>query len=120
MPHYHGLFVILWALLPSLALLIVFISIDSLVQGIIIENHLPQSVILLGQDEINYSISVLKKNIQNLPSILSLEILSTNSANSLYKTYLFYRISCLTFISFLSILLSFLASKRLKIRFDAI
>ena len=119
MPYYHGLFVSLWVLLPSLTLLIIFVSIDSFVKDIIINNHLPQSVILLGQDEINYSISVLKNNIYNFKSILQLEILSIDSANSLYKTYLLYRISCLTFISCLSILLAFMASKRLEIRFDA-
>ena len=119
LPYYHGLFVLLWALLPSLTLLILFVSIDGFIQDVIIKNHLPQSVILLGQDEVNYSVSVLKNNIYNLQSILSLDILTIDSANSLYKTYLSYRISFLSFISFSSIVLAFLSSKKLAIRFDA-
>ena len=105
--------------MPSLTLLILFVSIDGFIQDVIIKNHLPQSVILLGQDEVNYSVSVLKNNIYNLQSILSLEILTIDSANSLYKTYLSYRISFLSFISFSSIVLAFLSSKKLAIRFDA-
>ena len=60
MPNYHGLFVILSSLLPCIIFLIVFISIDGFIKGVIIQNHLPNSLILLGQEEVDFSVSILR------------------------------------------------------------
>ena len=119
MPNYHGLFVILSSLLPCIIFLIVFISIDGFIKGVIIQNHLPNSLVLLGQEEVDFSVSILRNNIHNLQSILSLEILSTDSANSLYNYYFFYRAGFLTLIICITTLLAYLAGKKLNIRFDA-
>ena len=73
MPNYHGLFVILSSLLPCIIFLIVFISIDGFIKGSDYLNHLPNSLILLGQEEVDFSVSILRNNIHNLQSILSLK-----------------------------------------------
>ena len=119
MPNYHGLFVILSSLLPCIIFLIVFISIDGFIKEVIIQNHLPNSLILLGQEEVDFSVSILRNNIHNLQSILSLEILSTDSANSLYNYYFFYRAGFLTLTICITTFLAYLAGKKLNVRFDA-
>ena len=70
MPNYHGLFVILSSLLPCIIFLIVFISIDGFIKGVIIQNHLPNSLILLGREEVDFSVSILRNNIHNLHTLI--------------------------------------------------
>ena len=119
MPNYHGLYSLLWSQLVPLLLLLIFIVIDASVKELFIFERLPESIILLGQDEVNYSVNVIKDNIRNLDVLISLDILSIESANGLYNQYFLYRTLFLSIISLLSGALGFFAISRLNMRFDA-
>ena len=119
MPHYHGFYVFFWAVFPALIFLLIFLAIESPVQNALITNYLPKSILLMGQDEIIYSIRELGNNLGNLESIISLEILTSNEAKSLYFDYLIFRYSCLAFICALSLGLAINFGNRLSLRFDA-
>ena len=119
MPNYHGLYSLLWSQLVPLLLLLIFIVIDASVKELFIFERLPESIILIGQDEVNYSVNVIKDNIRNLDVLISLDILSIESANGLYNQYFLYRTLFLSIISLLSGALGFFAISRLNMRFDA-
>ena len=119
MPNYHGIYVFFWAVFPALIFLLIFLAIKSPVQNALITNYLPKSILLMGQDEIIYSIRELGNNLGNLESIISLEILTSNEAKSLYFDYLIFRYSCLAFICVLSLGLAINFGNRLSLRFDA-
>ena len=119
MPNYHGLYSLLWSQLIPLLLLLIFIVIDVSVKELLIFERLPESIILIGQDEINYSVNVIRDNIRNLDVLISLDILSIESANGLYNQYFLYRTLFLSIISLLSGALGFFAISRLNMRFDA-
>ncbi len=119
MPNYHGLYSLLWSQLIPLLLLLIFIVIDASVKELLIFERLPESIILIGQDEINYSVNVIRDNIRNLDVLISLDILSIESANGLYNQYFLYRTLFLSIISLLSGALGFFAISRLNMRFDA-
>ena len=119
MPNYHGLYSLLWSQLVPLLLLLIFIVIDASVKELFIFERLPESIILIGQDEVNYSVNVIKDNIRNLDVWISLDILSIESANGLYNQYFLYRTLFLSIISLLSGALGFFAISRLNMRFDA-
>ena len=119
MPNYHGLYSLLWSQLIPLLLLLIFIVIDASVKELLIFERLPESIILIGQDEINYSVNVIRDNIRNLDVLISLDILSIESANGLYNQYFLYRTLFLSIISLLSGVLGFFAISRLNMRFDA-
>ena len=112
MPNYHGLYSLLWSQLVPLLLLLIFIVIDASVKELFIFERLPESIILIGQDEVNYSVNVIKDNIRNLDVLIS-------SANGLYNQYFLYRTLFLSIISLLSGALGFFAISRLNMRFDA-
>ena len=119
MPNYHGMYSLLWSSLIPLVLFLLFIIIDTSIKERLILSYLPEAVIQIGQDEINYSVNVLKNNIRNLDSIIASNILPLDSANTLYDAYSLFRSSYLIFISLLSFALSFFAINRLSVRFDA-
>ncbi|MFL2816152.1 MAG: phosphate ABC transporter permease subunit PstC [Alphaproteobacteria bacterium] len=119
MPNYHGLYSLLWSQLIPLLLLLIFIVIDASVKELLIFERLPESIILIGQDEINYSVNVIRDNIRNLDVLISLDILSIESANGLYNQYFLYRTLFLSIISLLSGVIGFFAISRLNMRFDA-
>ena len=119
MPNYHGLYSLLWSQLVPLLLLLIFIVIDASVKELFIFERLPESIILIGQDEVNYSVNVIKDNIRNLDVLISLDILSIESANGLYNQYFLYRTLFLSITSLLSGALGFFAISRLNMRFDA-
>ena len=119
MPNYHGMYSLLWSSLIPLVLFLLFIIIDTSIKERLILSYLPEAVIQIGQDEINYSVNVLKNNIRNLDSIIASNILPLDSANTLYNAYSLFRSSYLIFISLLSFALSFFAINRLSVRFDA-
>ena len=98
MPNYHGLYSLLWSQLVPLLLLLIFIVIDASVKELFIFERLPESIILIGQDEVNYSVNVIKDNIRNLDVLISLDILSIESANGLYNQYFLYRTLFLSLI----------------------
>ncbi len=113
MPNYHGMYSLLWSSLIPLILFLLFIIIDTSIKERLILSYLPEAVIQIGQDEINYSVNVLKNNIRNLDSIIASNILPLDSANTLYNAYSLFRSSYLIFISLLSFALSFFAINRL-------
>ena len=87
MPNYHGMYSLLWSSLIPLILFLLFIIIDTSIKERLILSYLPEAVIQIGQDEINYSVNVLKNNIRNLDSIIASNILPLDSANTLYDAY---------------------------------
>ena len=114
MPIYHGLYVSLWTILPSIFLLILFF-IFFCIYFVTEFTYLSESIISLGLDEIIYVKSFLINNIANLTSLVESEFLSNDKAKSLSDKYSFGRIILFSLIFILSVIVPLEA----LVRFDA-
>ena len=119
MPIYHGLYVSLWTILPSLFLLISLLIFKSNILNFLVTPYLSESIISLGLDEIIYVKSFLINNISNLTSLVESEFLSKDMAYSLNEKYYLGRLIIFSSLISLSLIFSLITYRNLSIRFDA-
>ena len=119
MPIYHGLYVSLWTILPSIFLLILFLIFKNNIFDFLITPFISSSTISLGLDEIIYVKNSLISNISSLNNLIDSEFLSKEMAYSLHERYSFGRLIIFSSFITLSIIFSFVTYKRLSVRFDA-
>ena len=119
MPIYHGLYVSLWTILPSLFLLISLLIFKSNILNFLVTPYLSESIISLGLDEIIYVKSFLINNIANLTSLVESEFLSKDMAYSLNEKYYLGRFIIFSSLVSLSLIFSLITYRNLSIRFDA-
>ena len=119
MPVYHGLYVSLWTMLPSIFLVILFLIFNKSIFDFLITPFISASTISLGLDEVIYAKNFLISNISNLNNLTNSEFLSNEMALSLYDRYTQGRM--IAFGSFIILSITFLSVTRnkLSVRFDA-
>ena len=76
MPVYHGLYVSLWTILPSIFLVILFLIFNKSIFDFLITPFISASTISLGLDEVIYAKNFLISNISNLNNLTNSEFLS--------------------------------------------
>ena len=81
MPVYHGLYVSLWTILPSIFLVILFLIFNKSIFDFLITPFISASTISLGLDEVIYAKNFLTSNISNLNNL-------TNSTLNLSKYFI--------------------------------
>jgi phosphate transport system permease protein len=119
MPIYHGLYVSLWTILPSIFLLILFFIFKNNILDSLITPFISASTISMGLDEVIYVKNFLMNNISNLNNLIDSDFLSKEMAYSLYGKYSLGRLVIFGSLVILSIIFSFLTFKKLSVRFDA-
>ena len=119
MPVYHGLYVSLWTILPSIFLVILFLIFNKSIFDFLITPFISASTISLGLDEVIYAKNFLISNISNLNNLTNSEFLSNEMALSLYDRYTQGRL--IAFGSFIILSITFLSVtlNKLTVRFDA-
>ena len=119
MPVYHGLYVSLWTILPSIFLVILFLIFNKSIFDFLITPFISASTISLGLDEVIYAKNFLISNISNLNNLTNSEFLSNEMALSLYDRYTQGRL--IAFGSFIILSITFLSVtlNKLSVRFDA-
>ena len=119
MPVYHGLYVSLWGILPSLFLLFLFLLFKSNILNALVIPYISDTTRELGLDEIIYVKNFLINNISNLKILIDSEFLTIDKAKSLSDKYSFGRIILFSLIFILSVISSITSFKSLSVRFDA-
>jgi phosphate transport system permease protein len=119
MPVYHGLYVSLWTILPSILLVILCLIFNKSIFDFLITPFISASTISLGLDEVIYAKNFLISNISNLNNLTNSEFLSNEMALSLYDRYTQGRL--IAFGSFIILSITFLSVtlNKLSVRFDA-
>ena len=111
MPIYHGLYVSLWTILPSIFLLILFLIFKNNILDYLITPFISASTISMGLDEVIYVKNSLMNNISNLNNLIDSDFLSKEMAYSLYGKYSLGRLVIFGSLVILSIIFSFLTLK---------
>jgi phosphate transport system permease protein len=119
MPVYHGLYVSLWTILPSIFLVILFLIFNKSIFDFLITPFISASTISLGLDEVIYAKNFLISNISNLNNLTNSEFLSNEMALSLYDRYTQGRLIAFGSFIILSITFLSLTLNKLSVRFDA-
>lgn len=119
MPFYHGLYVLLWAILIPFFLIILFLTFKANYLNYLVTPYLSEETISLGSDEIIYVKSFLINNISNLNNLINSGFISEADSNSLIEKYQNSRLISFISVIVLSIVLSFVSYRKLSVRFDA-
>ena len=119
MPFYHGLYVLLWAILIPFFLIILFLTFKANYLNYLVTPYLSEETISLGSDEIMYVKSFLINNISNLNNLINSGFISEADSNSLIEKYQNSRLISFISVIVLSIVLSFVSYRKLSVRFDA-